>query len=73
MTDCKKDNCGIDPVQWGRMLEGIKTIHENTEDIKKTLCKQNGRLRKVEVRQAYLWGGLGLAGIVIPIVFKYLI
>ena len=38
---------------------------------RKVAC-QNGRLRKVEVRQAYLWGGLILVGALIPVVLHFL-
>ena len=72
MTDCNKD-CGIDPIQWGRMLKSVEATEKNTKEIKDALEEQNGRLRKVEIRQGYMWGGLGVIGVIVPLIFKYVI
>ena len=40
----------IDPVLFGKMVQGITDIREDTIEIKKYLRKQNGRIEKVEER-----------------------
>ena len=46
------------------ILERIKNMHEDVIDIKKDVKRQNGRVRKLEIRMSYIVG-IGSAVVVI--------
>lgn len=38
------------------LLEKIKNMHKDVIDIKKDVKRQNGRVRKIEIRMSYIIG-----------------
>lgn len=51
----------------------VSNIRDDVSDIKKAVRAQNGRVRRLEINKAYLWGGISVVAIVIPILFKYVL
>lgn len=56
-----------------RIEEKQKDTHNDVAEIKRDVKQQNGRVRRLEIKSAYLWGGLGVAGIIVPLIMKYVI
>ena len=52
----------------GTIIEKLDNIEKSQERIENKLDKQNGRIRKNEIKIAYVFGGLGLMGIAIALV-----
>ena len=48
-------------------------MHEDVTEIKGDVQDQTGRVRKLEIRNGFLWGGLGVVGIIVPFVIKYVL
>jgi hypothetical protein len=56
-----------------RIEEKIGNIKEDVTEIRKDVKAQNGRVRKLEIGKAKLWGGITVAAIIIPLLFKYIL
>lgn len=79
MTDKDKiTSCaiGLDPIKMGQMIEKVNNMHEaicGDAGVLAQLEKQNGRIRKLEVKHAYILGvAVGVStiiGFVIKIFF----
>lgn len=59
---------GIDAIEFGKLLECVKTIEKNTDDIKARLDQQNGRIGRLERWRAYILGAFAVASFVAPII-----
>ena len=49
----------------------LKNIKEDVTEIKATVKAQNGRVRKLEIHNAFIWGSITVIGIGVPLLFKY--
>lgn len=56
---------GLDPIKMGRLFETVENIHEDTQEIKVTLQKQNSRIRILENWRYYLMGAMAVVGTLI--------
>lgn len=54
--------------EMGTITEKLNAIHDDVKEIKTDVKEQNGRIRKNEVKIAYVVGGLGLMGIAVAMV-----
>jgi len=67
----------INPVEWGRLIQAVENLHEDVRDTNKNVkdgfSTLNNRVRKVEIKQGWLWGGLSVVGVAIPLLFKYVL
>ncbi len=71
------NNQKISAIEFGKLLGAVESSHESIQRIEKKMDTGflgiNGRVRKVEIRSGRLWGGIVVIGVVIPLLFKYIL
>jgi hypothetical protein len=71
--ECEKKDCAFDPVEWGEMRSHIAETRDDMREIKKLLGNGlNKRIRGLEIGMGWIWGGLAVIGIIVPLMFKFL-
>lgn len=71
--EAKCHDCPIDMIEFGKLQQKVDSIEHaltGEEGVLVLLRRQNGRVRKLEVNQAYILGGVAVIGTVVTIVIK---
>jgi len=53
--------------RWGSFGEKLDNMHDDIKEVKSLVREQNGRIRKTEIKIAYIYGGMALLGIAIAL------
>ncbi len=51
----------------------VKNVKEDVKEIKEDKKAQNGRVRKLEIHNGFIWGGITVIGVGVPLLIKYVL
>lgn len=70
---CEMKDCPFDPVEWGKLMQKLDSMHEDVVGIKEAVQRQNGRVRKLEVWRGYIIGIGAAITFIITSVLKWVV
>ena len=62
---------GIKAIEFGEMIQSIKTMAEDVKEIKQGVKDQNGRTRKLEINQGKIFAVVTVIAFLVPLLLEY--